>query len=426
MQIADCGLRILGIASLYPFNRKKTVRQKSSQQAEFLKSKIRNPKSKIGLLNSLNPKSAIQDLKSNHKCTMETAQIGSKFRKLLSGRNISRPLVWLWGATPSFAVENAGYPVASAYNDPQKSFAAQIETITQFSEDGIPRMAVGGASDVTWAFGGTLKWPADEYSMAPTAVRHPVNSEAEAEELTMPDDIATAGPLPLYLDFANRCHANGLPVFPFITSPIEGARSLCGPELLMRWLIKKPDLAHRLLRFATDYSTAVVRLFAATFPPEDMLTYLAAPTASNQMLSPKFFERFVLPYQIELHENILQTGIKHIYCHICGEQNKNLPLWYQVPMGVPGIVSFGHEVALETAVKYFGRDCIIAGNIEPAIIHLGQPDEVYRLSMAALAEGSRSPRGYILMPGCGIPPNVPPENLLMLKKAADDFLASCD
>ena len=153
-----------------------------------------------------------------------------------------------------------------------------------------------------------------------------------------------------------------------------------------------------------------------------MLTYLAAPTASNQMLSPKFFETFVLPYQRELHENILQTGIRHIYCHICGEQNKNLPLWVDIPMGDPGIVSFGHEVPIETAVKYFGNNCIIAGNVEPAVIHLGQPDEAYRLSMAALVRGSQSPKGYILMPGCGIPPNVPAKNLLMLKKAAADFL----
>ena len=358
--------------------------------------------------------------------SMDKTQIGSRFRDLLSGEITNRPLVWLWGAVPSFAVQNAGYPVVAAYNDPQKSFDAQMETIAQFDEDGIPRMAVGGASDVTWAFGGALKWPTGEHSMAPTAARHPVNSEAEADSLALPDDIAAAGPLPLYMEFARRCQKNELPIFPFITSPIEGARSLCGPELLLRWMIKEPDLAHRLLQLATDYSVAVVRLFAAKFPPGDILTYLAAPTASNQMLSPRFFEAFVLPYQKELHEKILETGIRHIYCHICGEQNKNLPLWREIPMGNPGIVSFGHEVSIETAVKFFGHECIIAGNIEPAIIHLGQPDEVYRLCMAALAQGSQAPHGYILMPGCGIPPNVPQKNLLMLKKAATDFLDGRD
>jgi len=112
---------------------------------------------------------------------MDSTHIGSRFKDLLSCGIKTRPLVWLWGAVPSFAVQNVGYPVAAAYNDPQKSFDAQIETIAQFGDDGIPRMAVGGASDVTWAFGGTLKWPAGEYDMAPTATRHPVNSEAEAE-----------------------------------------------------------------------------------------------------------------------------------------------------------------------------------------------------------------------------------------------------
>jgi len=59
----------------------------------------------------------------------DSTDIGSKFRDLLAGKIKNRPLVWLWGAVPSFAVEHAGYPVAAAYNDPQKSFEAQIETI---------------------------------------------------------------------------------------------------------------------------------------------------------------------------------------------------------------------------------------------------------------------------------------------------------
>jgi len=353
---------------------------------------------------------------------MNPQRIGENFRKLLAGEAIGRPLVWLWGAVPSFAVQNAGFPAAAAYNDPDKSFRAQVRTIEMFAEEGIPRMAVGGASDVTWAFGGEIKWPTGEFDMAPIATRHPVNSEAEAIAIEMPSDIATAGPLPLYLKMARLQHENHLPVFPFITSPIEGARSLCGPEFLMRWMFKKPELAHRMLRLGTDYSVAVVRHFARMFPPDEMLIYVAAPTASNNMISPKLFETFVLPYQTELHQKTLDAGVRHIYCHICGEQNKNLPMWEEIPMGDPGIVSFGHEVDLSDAVAAFGDRCIITGNIEPAVIHLGSPREIYRLSREALEKGSKAPRGYILMPGCGIPPNIPPYNLFMLKKAQMDFM----
>lgn len=354
--------------------------------------------------------------------SIDRHRIGVDFKRMLAGEPIGRPLVWLYGAVPSFAVQNVGYPAASAYNDPEKAFDAQLKTISMYGTDGIPRMAVGGASDVTWAFGGEIKWPDGEFDMAPIAVRHPVDNEEQARALQLPEDIAAAGPMPLYLAMARLQHENRFPVFPFVTSPIEGARSLCGPELLLRWMIKKPDLAHRMLRLATDYSVAVVRHFARAFPPEKMLIYVAAPTASNQMISPAMFTSYALPYQRELHTETLKAGIRHIYCHICGEQNKNLPLWQQIPMGDPGIVSFGHEVDLTDAVEHFGDDCIVAGNVEPAVIHLGPPEEIYRLCREALEKGKSAPRGFILMPGCGIPPNVPPYHLFMLKKAMVDWI----
>lgn len=354
--------------------------------------------------------------------SVEKEQIGERFKRLLAGERPDRPLVWLYGAVPSFAVQTAGYDPVSAYNDPEKAFDAQIKTITMFGTDGIPRIAVGGASDVTWAFGGELKWPANEYDMAPVAVRYPVDNEKDALAVTLPDEISTAGPMPMYLTMANLQSENDLPVFPFVTSPIEGARSLCGPELLMRWMVKKPDLAHRMLRLATDYSVAVVRHFATSFPLENQLILVAAPTASNQMISPRLFETFVLPYQHELHSKTLDAGIRHIFCHICGEQNMNLPFWRQIPMGDPGIVSFGHEVDIADAVRFFGDSCVIAGNVAPAVIHLGPAREVYRLAREALEKGLKALRGFLLMPGCGVPPNVPPYHLYMLKKAHKDWL----
>ncbi len=352
----------------------------------------------------------------------EKEQVGNRFKGLIKGERPDRPLVWLYGAVPSFPVHNTGLELVSAYNDPGKAFDAQIKTITMFGSDDIPRMAVGGASDVTWAFGGEIKWPADEYAMAPIAVRYPVNNEKEAIAVTLPDDVSTAGPMPMYLTMAQLQSENNLPIFPFITSPIEGARSLCGTEFLMRWMLKKPELAHRMLRLATDYSVAVVRYFAASFPPEDQLIFVAAPTASNQMISPRIFETYVLPYQYELHSKTLEAGIRHIFCHICGEHNLNLPLWKQIPMGDPGIVSFGHEVDIIDAVKFFGDSSIIAGNVAPPVIHMGPADEVYRLAQEALEKGKNAPRGFILMPGCGIPPTVPPYHLYMLCKAHMDWL----
>jgi len=113
-------------------------------------------------------------------------------------------------------------------------------------------------------------------------------------------------------------------------------------------------------------------------------------------------------------------GVKHINTHICGEQNLNLPYWAEIPMGNPGIISIGHEVDLDTASKYF-PDHIIVGNVEPALIQTGKPEEVYELSRICIEKGKKHPGGFALAPGCELPPMAPPYNVWMMRKAINDF-----
>jgi uroporphyrinogen decarboxylase len=132
------------------------------------------------------------------------------------------------------------------------------------------------------------------------------------------------------------------------------------------------------------------------------------------------FEEFALPYLSELHASALEAGVKSIYCHICGEQNKNLPMWAQIPMGDPGMLSFGHEVDIKTAAKFFPQH-IIAGNVNPQTIAAGTPAEVYELSRQAVEEGKKHcESGFVLMPGCEIPPTTPPYNMYVMRKAVED------
>jgi uroporphyrinogen decarboxylase len=114
-------------------------------------------------------------------------------------------------------------------------------------------------------------------------------------------------------------------------------------------------------------------------------------------------------------------GIKRFGLHICGEQNLNLPIFSGAPPWLhPSVLSFGHEVDLETAAHHFPED-IIFGNIEPSILQTGTPDQVYELCRAAILKGKQAPGGFILGPGCGIPPFAPPVNLFAMTKAVNDF-----
>ena len=205
-----------------------------------------------------------------------------------------------------------------------------------------------------------------------------------------------------------------------LEEPFTIAANISGPDKLARWLIRKPEAAHRLLRLASDFLIGIAKYWRDTFSVDGVLILLCEPTSSNQMISSKQFEQFALPYIKEVHEEILAMGHKYIYEHICGEQNANLPYWAQVSYGDPGIISIGHEIDLETAAKYFPND-IILGNLNPTVIQTGTLEEVYEASKKVIEKGKNLPGGFIFSPGCETPPMANPDCIMAMTRAVDEF-----
>jgi uroporphyrinogen-III decarboxylase len=86
----------------------------------------------------------------------------------------------------------------------------------------------------------------------------------------------------------------------------------------------------------------------------------------------------------------------------------------------PSVLSFGPEVDIETAARYFPED-IIFGNIEPAAFQIGPPERVYELCRVAIEKGKKAQSGFILGNGCGMPPTAPPANVYAMTKAAHEL-----
>jgi uroporphyrinogen decarboxylase len=317
-----------------------------------------------------------------------------------------------------FCAKNVGYPISSVYSEPEKSLEAQLRTQEQYGYDSEPFF--GYASYGGYEFGGEISLPDGQYEQAPSHTRFAVQDEKDAENLTLPD-VATAGMLPLAMRFARLQVERQITPSVVVGGPFTVAGNICSVDRLCRWVIKKPELVDHVLRLVTDHLVDVARHWIDTFGTERVYMQIWEPLTSNQIISPRHFEKVVLPYQIELHQKVLEMGIGRILCHICGEQNQNLPAWAQVPMGDQGIVSVGREVDISTAIEYFGDNCIIAGNIDPAILQTGTPGEIYELCRQAIEKGRHAPRGYALMQGCEVPINTPPRNLQAMKGAADDF-----
>ena len=243
-----------------------------------------------------------------------------RMEALLEGKPVDH--VPLLSFILGFCAKNVGLPVATIYSNPEESFRAQVCTKEQYGYDSDPFF--GYASYGGPEFGGEIKLPEGEFEQAPSHKRFAVQGEEDVDRLELPD-VKKAGMLPLAMQFSKIQEKNHVSPSVVVGGPFTIAGNIAPVETLCRWSIKKPELAHRLLRLATDHVVSVVGHWVEVFGTGRVRVQIWEPLASNQIISPRQFEKLILPYQIELHEKILALDIKLILCHICVEQNLNLP-----------------------------------------------------------------------------------------------------
>lgn len=344
-----------------------------------------------------------------------------RIRTLLRREKPDRVPIWPFFDMTGFSAVYHNRSIADAYRDPETSLTMQRKVCEDFGWISSPFFPAIDADD----FGGERKLPESGYSQSPSITRFPIESEEDIDKINIPDISKTAGILKA-TEFYRLAIKNKFENEPFKISlllpsnPFSLAGRICRLEILTRWLIKKPEIVHRLLRFSQAVLFEVMDYWYDLFGAENVIVMSGGAITSNQIISPGHFKEFVLPYLKDSHEKIIERGYERFYCHICGEQNMNLPYWQHVPMGNPGIVSIGHEVELKTAAEYFPND-IILGNLEPAIMQTGSPDEVYNAAAEVIKKGKELPGGFIFSMGCQFPPRASLENVKAMNNAVHDF-----
>jgi uroporphyrinogen decarboxylase len=349
----------------------------------------------------------------------DTMSSAERMEAVMAGQKPDRVPFSLFGA--GFSARNVGYPIEVAYTDPERCIQAQLWTAQQFGCE--PTIGTGYASYGAYEFGGEIRMPRSRWESAPSIVRPAVESEKDLEELDLPD-VKTAGLIPHFMAFSKLQERLGLPISCGISGdPVTNAANMVDVNRFCRWMMKRPQLAHQALRLATDHITQAWDYWIETFAAERFSVGVYVTVAANQIMSPAQFEEFVMPYQSELHDRIRNAGIKGATFHICGEQNLNLPMIRELYLGTPQkpfMLSFGHEVDLDRAIEMFPEN-IICGNVEPQIIQNGTPQRVYEATRTAIEKGKKAPRGFVLMPGCDLPPMAPGYNVWTMRKAVSDF-----
>jgi uroporphyrinogen decarboxylase len=313
-----------------------------------------------------------------------------------------------------FCAVNTGMAKSDIFEFPEKSYLAQKYTMEQYDAEVAPFYTF--VSYGSWEFGGEIKWPDDRWSSGPSVSKRPVEAPEDVYRLQLPD-VKTAGCIPKMMEFAHLQEKNGTQIAFIYGSPFTFCANLCGVDKFLLWASMEPDVVHHAMRLMTDHLKQVADYFIDTFGAEKVLPRIASPT--DGLISPVMYRKMVLPYRMELHQHVLDRGVKHIYDHICGDQRRNLANLAQLPWGDPGMLSFGHEVDLVEAAKIFPNE-IICGNIEPAIVTTGEAGKVYEACRANVEYSKQIGPRYIFMGGCELPANTPPYHIYLMSKACED------
>lgn len=202
-----------------------------------------------------------------------------------------------------------------------------------------------------------------------------------------------------------------VPVIGWVEGAIAESCDLMDMQEFFMTLLDEPEAARHLMDICMEqelrFADAQVKAGA------DMI---GLGDAASSLIGPALYEEFALPYQERMIEEIHRMGVK-VKLHICGDLNPVLPL---VARTGADIVDLDYMVDLEAAVKVFPESVSICGNFNPVdVLLLGKPalvrEEVRRC--LKIAEQNRS----IISPGCEVPRDTPPENLLTVHETIKEF-----
>ncbi len=189
-------------------------------------------------------------------------------------------------------------------------------------------------------------------------------------------------------------------------SPFSLAGSMRGLE---QWLMdaasqENDELVHGLLEYCTGITCQLLKMMAKT--GAHMLSNGDSP-AGPDMLSPRFYGAYALPYERRVAEYSHELGLPYLL-HICGKTDRILR--QMVDIGADAL-EIDFKTNLQQAHDIFQDKVTFVGNIDPSeVLARGTPELVKRKTEELLNAFADSPR-FALNSGCALPADTPSENI---------------
>lgn len=193
-----------------------------------------------------------------------------------------------------------------------------------------------------------------------------------------------------------------------------GAR-LVGEEAMMKATFKKPDFVEKVVDFATD---VLIRLYEPLVADGTLeVISLADPTASGDLISRKQFEKFAVPSLKKFTDWAKSKGV-HTLVHICGNTTDRLDIF---PLTGASCISLDHKTDIAKAKEALHGKMCFGGNVDPVKVMLNGSVQDVENACREIIKTAGTDGGFVLMPGCDIPPTVPYENIRKFIQVAHEW-----
>jgi MtaA/CmuA family methyltransferase len=327
-----------------------------------------------------------------------------RVQRRLAGQTVDRPPNF--DIMMTFAAHYIGQPLSRYYQGYRVLVDANLAVMEAFGLDIV--QAISDPYREASSFGAAIEFPPDDLPLCRVP---PLIDPGDISRLKTPTPLeGRMGDRVRAIEEFRRQVGGETPIMGWVEGALAEAADLRGVSTLLLDLIDRPGWVSGLLEICCE--NAVAFALAQVSAGADIIG-LGDAVASQ--ISPKFYERFGLPYEQRIFSAVHTAGAK-TRLHICGNTTRLLPLMAHAGAD---IVDIDWMVDMQRAADVLGEITPLCGNFDPVAVMLqGTPDMVARATADCLRRGG--PR-TISGAGCEIPDGTPAENLRAQAKALSSF-----
>jgi [methyl-Co(III) methanol-specific corrinoid protein]:coenzyme M methyltransferase len=313
-----------------------------------------------------------------------------RLQRTLRKQSVDRPAVICSGGMMNAAVvevmNNTGHTLPEAHHDValMAALAADVQQATGFENLGLPfcmtveAEVLGSAIDF-----GTL-------ACEPKIARERFASSATAH-FDARCSLLKSGRIATVAAAVERLAAqhSEQPVVASLTGPVSLAASLVDPMQFLKDLRKDRENAHRVLDAVSDFLVDFARILAESGAS---VVCIGDPTATGEILGPKMFEEYAIPY-LNRVINGIHAARTPVIVHICGKLEQ---VKYLLPALAADAISTDALVNLKQLKAEYPQ-LTTMGNLSTYLLEYGPEERVVRQTEQLLRDGID-----IIAPACGL------------------------